>query len=55
MKLLSADDRFIADTQVQVPPSPNFFFLAHFTLFITFLFFPNNFEVIKSVYFFTKC
>jgi hypothetical protein len=25
--------------------------LARFTLFITFLFFPDNFEVIKSVYF----
>jgi hypothetical protein len=25
--------------------------LARFTLFITFLFFPDNYEVIKSVYF----
>jgi hypothetical protein len=25
--------------------------LARFTLFITFLFFPDNFEVIKSIYF----
>jgi hypothetical protein len=30
---------------------PIFFFLARFKLFITFLFFPDNFEVIKSVYF----
>jgi hypothetical protein len=28
--------------------------LAHFTLSITFLFFPDNFEVIKSVYFLPK-
>jgi hypothetical protein len=39
------------DMQVRVLPSPKIFFLAHFTLFITFLFFPDNFEVIKSVYF----
>jgi hypothetical protein len=49
MKLWTADDRFIAVVLVRVPPSPNFFF-ARFTLFITFLFFPDNFEVIKSVY-----
>jgi hypothetical protein len=51
MKLWSADDRFIPDTQVRVPPSPKKFFLARFTLFITFLFFPDNFEVIKSINF----
>jgi hypothetical protein len=32
------------------PAFTQFIFLARFTLFITFLFFPDNFEVIKSVY-----
>jgi hypothetical protein len=53
MKLLSADDRFIVrGGSVGLRPAfTQFFFWAHFTLFITFLFFPDNFEVIKSVYF----
>jgi hypothetical protein len=52
MKLLSVDDRFIAVAVGSRPAFTQFFlFLARFTLFIAFLFFPDNFEVIKSVYF----
>jgi hypothetical protein len=41
---------FIKSTKTQ-KPYPIFLFLAYFTLFITFLIFSDNFEVIKSVYF----